>query len=39
MSRKDGMVQMVELTVYQMRKVIHRELIESSGGRDWPCLK
>lgn len=39
MSRKDGMVQMVELTVYQMRKVVHRELIESSGGLNWPCLK
>ena len=39
MSKKDGMVQMVEITVYQMRKVIHRELIESSGGLDWSCLK
>jgi hypothetical protein len=39
MSKKDGMVQMVELTVYQMRKVVHREFIESSGGLDWPGLK
>lgn len=32
MSKKDGMVQMVELTVYQMRKVVLREWIECSGG-------
>lgn len=37
MSKKDGMVQMVELTVYQMRKVVHRELIESRRTRlDFP---
>ena len=39
MSKKDGMVQMVEITVYQMRKVVHRELIESSGGLDRRFLK
>ncbi|MBQ3342432.1 MAG: hypothetical protein IJG84_11090 [Kiritimatiellae bacterium] len=39
MSKRDGMVQMAELTVYQMRKVVHREWIECSGGVDWPCLK
>ena len=32
MSRQDRMVQMVELTVYQMRKVVRREWIECSGG-------
>ena len=32
MSKKNGMVQMVELTIYQMRKVVRREWIECSGG-------
>lgn len=32
MSKKDGMVQMVELTIYQRRKVVRRELVECSGG-------
>lgn len=39
MSKKDGMVQMVEITVYQKRKVMHRELIGSSDRLDWTFLK
>ena len=41
MSKKDGMVQMAELTVYQMRKVVRREWIECSGGVGFamPSLK
>lgn len=41
MSKKNGIVQMVELTVCQRRKVVRREWMECSGGVGFamPSLK